>query len=201
MKTDETLSPAYFDDVYAANADPWQFETSAYERAKYAATLAALPRQHFARAFEIGCSIGVLTKLLAPRCDELLSVDISDAALQSARLRLADVPNVLLQKMAVPHEFPSGTFDLVMLSEVAYYWAAQDLELAIEHIVAAVRPGGVLVLVHWTPVVADYPSTGDAVHEQFLSLTGDGGAFRRVDSLREATYRLDVLERTEDSPA
>ena len=40
-----TLPPEYFDHVYQANRDPWNFETSPYERAKYAATLAALPRQ------------------------------------------------------------------------------------------------------------------------------------------------------------
>ena len=39
-----TLPPEYFDHVYQANRDPWNFETSLYERAKCAATLATLPR-------------------------------------------------------------------------------------------------------------------------------------------------------------
>ena len=68
MSTNETLPPSYFDAVYAASSDPWQFATSDYERAKYAATVAALPKPHFEQAFEIGCSIGVLTGLLAQRC-------------------------------------------------------------------------------------------------------------------------------------
>ena len=62
-----TLPAAYFDSLYAAEADPWAFATSDYEREKYAATLAALPRPHYARALEIGCSIGVLTRMLAGR--------------------------------------------------------------------------------------------------------------------------------------
>ena len=59
-----TLPPEYFDHVYQANRDPWNFETSPYEREEYAATLAALPRARYAEAFEIGCSLGVLTAQL-----------------------------------------------------------------------------------------------------------------------------------------
>ena len=67
-----TLPPKYFDHVYQANRDPWNFETSPYEREKYAATLAALPRARYAEAFEIGCSLGILTAQLAPHCGHLL---------------------------------------------------------------------------------------------------------------------------------
>ena len=100
MASDETLKPTYFDGVYAASADPWHFETSEYERAKYAATLAALPNRRYSRAFEIGCSIGVLTELLAPRCDALLAVDVSNAVLQSARQRLERLNHISHQLAA-----------------------------------------------------------------------------------------------------
>lgn len=200
MSTDETLSQRYFDTVYADHDDPWRFASSEYEKAKYAATIAALPKSRFGQAFEIGCSIGVLSAMLAPRCDSLLAVDISEAALRLAGLRLATQPHVALQKMAVPHEFPDGRFDLVMLSEVGYYWSSSDLGLAAERIVAAMRPGGALVLVHWTPVVADYPQTGDAVHAHFLRLSGDGLPLRHLSAERKATYRLDVFERATDEP-
>ena len=198
MSADETLNQRYFDDVYAAHDDPWHFESSAYEQAKYAGTLAALPKLRFARAFEIGCSIGVLSALLAPRCDSLICVDVSEVALQSARRRLVNQPHVVLQKMAVPHEFPHGIFDLVVLSEVGYYWSTNDLGLASQRIVASMCPGAALVLVHWTPLVADYPLTGDQVHDHFLSLAGDDRALRHVSARREATYRLDVFERAEN---
>jgi hypothetical protein len=78
-RADRTLEPAYFDNVYAADSDPWKFASSAYERDKYAATLAAFPKPRYASAFEIGCSIGVLTSALAPRCDALLAVDAAAA--------------------------------------------------------------------------------------------------------------------------
>ena len=200
MSNDESLSRKYFDNVYADHDDPWRFASSEYERGKYTATLAALPKLRYARAFEIGCSIGVLTAMLAPRCDSLLAVDISEAALQSARQRLAAQPQVELKRMAVPHEFPDGQFDLVMLSEVGYYWSSNDLEIASERIVEGLRPGGSLMLVHWTPVVADYPQTGDAVHAHFLRLAEHDPRLRHVGAGREATYRLDVFECAAEEP-
>ena len=46
--------------------------TSDYERHKYAATLAACGAGPFARALELGGSIGVFSALLAPRCERLV---------------------------------------------------------------------------------------------------------------------------------
>jgi hypothetical protein len=70
----KTLDTEYFKGMYATESDPWQFATSAYERDKYAATLAALPRSRYASALEVGCSIGVFTHQLCPRCDTLLGL-------------------------------------------------------------------------------------------------------------------------------
>ncbi|WP_426490279.1 SAM-dependent methyltransferase [Hymenobacter sp. 102] len=190
-----TLPPTYFDEVYRANEDPWNFETSEYEQEKYAATVAALPRAHYTHAFEIGCSLGVLTAQLAPYCAHLLAVDVAAAALDKARQRCAHLPQVTFELMRVPEEFPAQQFDLLVVSEVGYYWSPEDLQTAREKILAAVRPGGHVVLVHWTPPVHDYPLTGDDVHEFFLSQAQPTGPFRQLISQRAATYRLDVLER------
>src|SRR5665213_696736 len=71
---------AYFESMYASDPDPWNFATSSYEQRKYAHTVAALPNEHFCNVFEPGCSIGVLTELLAPRCERLLATDINPGA-------------------------------------------------------------------------------------------------------------------------
>ena len=47
--------------LYEESADPWGFETSAYERRKYALTLAALPRERY--------TLGVRARLL-DRCPD-----------------------------------------------------------------------------------------------------------------------------------
>lgn len=193
----QSLPPSYFDDVYGANADPWGFETSPYEQAKYAATLAALTRARYRNAFEIGCSIGVLTARLAPRCDRLLSVDVSTQALTRARERCRDLTRVTLELMRVPQEFPDDTFDLILLSEVGYYWSRDDLARVRDRVVARLEPQGQLLLVHWTPFVHDYPLTGDDVHDSFLAQAAQAGSgLRHLHGSRADTYRLDLFERT-----
>ncbi len=191
---DFSLPARYFEDVYRANADPWGFATSPYEAAKYEATLAALPRDRYANAFEIGCSIGVLTERLAPCCDRLLAVDVIPAVLAQARERCALFPQVRFTAMSVPAAFPNERFDLIVLSEVGYYWSAADLDTAKTRIEHALLPGGHLVLVHWTPFVHDYPLTGDQVHEAFLKPDA-GSPLIPLHGGRAERYRLDVLER------
>ena len=190
-----TLPPAYFDHVYQANRDPWNFETSPYERMKYTATLASLPRPHYAEAFEIGCSLGVLTAQLAPRCGHLLAVDVSEAALAQARARCAGLPQVDIRLLRVPEAFPAQQFDLILLSEVGYYWSPADLARAADLLIAGLKPGGQLLLVHWTPPVHDYPLTGDDVHQFFLDKTRANGPVRHLIGQRHETYRLDLLEK------
>lgn len=192
MPATDTLSSGYFDDVYRAHDDPWNFETSDYERAKYRETVAALGRERYRNAFEVGCSIGVLTAMLAPRCDHLLAVDVSEAPLKRARERCADLPQVEFRRMKVPAEFAPGPFDLVMLSEVAYYWSRPDLEHAIEQVMDALEPRGQVLLVHWTDPVHDYPLTGDQVHDLFLER---GDRLTHVLGKRHERYRLDLFEK------
>jgi SAM-dependent methyltransferase len=189
----ESMHPSYFAEIYQANLDPWNFETSLYEREKYLASLAALPLQRYRRAFEIGGSIGVLTRMLADRCDRLLSTDVSPVAQARAQTRCADQPQVEFQIMQFPRETPDQTFDLIVLSEVGYYLSERDLLIARNWIVNALRHGGHLLLVHWTPWVEDYPLTGDEVHDLFLGITP--APFSPVFSSRETNYRIDVLAR------
>jgi cyclopropane fatty-acyl-phospholipid synthase-like methyltransferase len=60
-----SIDADYFEGLYRAEDDPWGFATSAYEHAKYDATLAALGTERSHRALEVGCAIGVLTARLA----------------------------------------------------------------------------------------------------------------------------------------
>lgn len=188
-----TMDPAYFDAVYASDPDPWKFASSAYERDKYAVTLAALPRPRYARALEIGCSIGVLTRELARRCDAILAVDVAQAPLTQARRRCADLPNVRFEQMFVPEQWPEGTFDLVVLSEVVYYLHAEDVTRLASRVDRSLTPGGAAVLVHWTEAT-DYPLTGDQAADLFIDAMGASMRVFRKD--RHLHFRLDVLERS-----
>lgn len=156
-----TLGPDYFADVYAASADPWGFTTRWYEERKYALTLAMLPRRRYADAFEPGCSIGVLTALLAPRCDRLLSCDVAPEAVRQARRRS---PGTRVERRMIPREWPDGRFDLIVFSELLYYLGERDLRTVAELGAGSLNPGGHLLAVHWRHPVPDYPRTGDEAH-------------------------------------
>ena len=189
----KSLTPEYFEKVYEAKDDPWNFKTSEYEAAKYQATIDALPRRKYENAFEIGCSIGVLTEQLASKCATLLSVDVSEKALEQARKRCEDLPNVRIEKMEIPKEFPSEKYDLILVSEVGYYLAPTDWRRAMEKIFAHLNDDGQVVLVHWTPFVHDYPQTGDAVHDSFAEFGKK--KMRHSNGARTDKYRLDVWEK------
>ena len=189
-----SLTPAYFAGLYAADSDPWRFATSDYERGKYAATLEALPRARYGSVLEVGCSIGVLTRALAPRCDALLALDVAEAALDQARARCADAAHVRFACCRVPEDWPAGTFDLILLSEVVYYLDAEDVGRLVGRLRAALAPGGDIVLVHWTGET-DYPLSGDEAAERVIAGARDFAAIRH--QARADAYRLDVLSRSD----
>jgi len=186
-----TLPAAYFDAIYAAHPDPWGFATSDYERAKYHATLAALRRPRYRSALEVGCSIGVFTRLLAPRCDRLLAVDAAALPLGEARRRCADFPHVAIERRLLPREWPRGRYDLVMLSEMLFFLDRDDVRQMAAMIRRDLLPGGDVVLVHWTGET-DYPLTAD---EAAGLLTGGLIDCEITAHRRARHYRLDVLSR------
>ncbi len=189
----KSLSQAYFDQVYAANRDPWNFETSPYEAGKYAASLAMLPEARYGNALEVGCSIGVFTHMLAERCDSLLAVDVAERAMTEARRRCSAQPWVRFKMQHLPEQFPEGVFDLVTVCEVGYYWSSQDLLRSCRVIASHQLSGADLLLVHWTPEVQDYPLLGDTVHEVWLRQPW----WQLMASQRHSTYRIDLLRRNQ----
>lgn len=185
------IHPDYFEKLYTDNPDPWQFATSGYERDKYAATLAALPDRRFTRAFEVGCSIGVLTRQLASHCDAIVAVDVADAALRQAADRCAGLPGVELAHMVVPEQWPEGGFDLVIFSEVLYYLGIPGLHEAARRTLASLHPGGAVVLVNWSGPT-DGACTGDEAAELFIADCAP--ILRPTVQQRAEKYRLDVLQ-------
>lgn len=187
----DTVPPDYFTDLYASNPDPWGFATSPYEQEKYEATLASLPRETYAAALEIGCSIGVLTQRLAQRCTTLLALDVAPSALDTARARCADLSHVRFERAAIPAEWPAGRFDLIVLSEVLYFLSRDDIAASVALMRAALKPDGHLLLVHWLGET-HYPVTGDEAADTVIAL-GDGW-LDVVHQERAPLYRIDVLQ-------
>ena len=166
-----TVSSDYFRELYRGQDDPWGFARSAYEREKYEATLGALPRERYASALELGCSVGVFTRMLAERC--------------------GDAPHVRFAAHDLAASFPRGRYELVTVCELGFYFGPRDLARIRDGVAGALEPGGDCVLVHWTPLVEGHAQTADDVHDAFLN----DPRFERRATARAPTYRLDVVSR------
>ena len=189
-----TMDPGYFRDLYASSADPWGMTDRWYETRKYALSLALLPRERYASAFEPGCSIGVLTARLAPRCDRLLACDTAAAAVESARARTAGLPGVRVEQRAIPRQWPpEPSFDLIVLSELLYYFGDTDLDEVLRLSTRALRPDGHLLAVHWRHDAADYPRTGDSVHAALAANRG----LARLACYQDPDFTAEVFTRAD----
>ena len=188
----QTLRPEYFDALYTVDLDPWKFATSPYERGKYTLTLNAMPKPRYRSALEVGCSIGVLTRSLALRCDAVVAIDAARTPLVEARRRCADLPGVRFEQMFVPEQWPDGVFELILLSEVVYYLSREDVGRLAARVTRSLPAGGSVLLVHWTGPT-DYPLSGDEAATLFTERIGPGYVVDRAD--RYAEFRLDVLSR------
>jgi SAM-dependent methyltransferase len=183
-----SLPASYFEAKYKVDIDPWRFRTSDYERDKYRATIAALTKPHYRRALEVGCAIGVLTALLAPHCDGLLALDGSQTAIAEARRQCPR--NVIFEIACLPDEFPREPFDLILLSEVLYYFSAADLNSVAQLCLDALEPGGEIVLCHWLGET-DYPLTGIEASELLAAAVSPKLPVRAI--LHDDVYRLERL--------
>ena len=184
--------PAYFEAMYRDTDDPWRLGQRWYEQRKYALTTAALPRARYRSAFEPACSVGSLSALLAARCDLLLSCDRSPRAVATATTRLAAYPHARVEHRILPPQWPTGTFDLIILSEFLYYLDPEGVQQILDLTVHALEPGGTLAAVHWRHPVPEHSQSGDAVHRAVRDTPG----LVRIAEHSEPDFLLDVLVRT-----
>lgn len=207
MSADTSERARQFDELYRGAIDPWHFRTSDYERDKYRATLDALPRARYRRALEVGCSIGELSRLLAARADEVLGLDVSGVAVAEASRVHGAVPGLRFEVRELPRDWPDGTWDLVVLSEVLYFLEPEEIDGLAERVAATLEPGGHCALVCWLGE-NDRTLDGDGAARRFIdAFTGPGAGMRdgtgagTVESaLRAPDYRLDLLRREPSGP-
>jgi predicted TPR repeat methyltransferase len=186
------MSATDFEARYQAHPDPWGYTSSAYEREKYRATLAACGPGPFHAALELGSSIGVFSELLAPRCETLVTVDAAPSAVAVAGERLSGRPNATALLGLIPDAIPHRLYDLVVASEILYYLTPTGLTDTLAVLRERLISGGRLVAVHWRPPGSERPFSADQVHQR---LRGQPWLTSTVSNGTD-DYRLDVLERS-----
>lgn len=194
---DDATAAQRFDALFRADDDPWRYASSAYERRKRSLMLGCLPLARYERAFEPGCANGVLTAALAARCARVVAWDAAGTAVALARRRLADAAHVQVEARSVPHDWPDGAFDLIVVSEFAYYLSASDLDAMLARIDGTLTPDGTVLACHWRWPIPDGDTDGDGVHARLAQVL----AMPRVTQLVERDFRIDVWCRDERTPA
>ena len=145
-----------FEEFYRANPDPWNFAGSDYERGRYRAIVDALPRSRYASAFEPGCSIGELTAQLATVCDHVTAIDIAPSAVRLARRRCAGLANVDVACGDIDIDIPPGPFDLIVFSEIGYYFPVPRLRDIANSLAGRLSHGGDFVAVGSVPAASSH---------------------------------------------
>jgi SAM-dependent methyltransferase len=181
-----------FEARYLADADPWNFAGSPYEQKRYETTINALRRAHYQSVFEPGCSVGELTARLAERCAILEACDFSPSVVERARQRCRGFEHVSINCADLRTSMPEGPFDLIVFSEIGYYFDRPTLVEISTELASKLCPGGEFIAVHWLGRSPDHVLHGDAVHDilqSFLPLAW-------VKGDRHPDFRWDSWGRT-----
>jgi len=119
----DTRIREHYERVWSAG-DAWNFETSAFERARYEFLVGLIADRRYGRAVEIGCGSGCFTSRLRGLADHVLALDVAAAAIERARGQ----PSVagpgsaeFVVANAMDHDFAAGgPWDLIVLTETVY---------------------------------------------------------------------------------
>jgi SAM-dependent methyltransferase len=149
------INPDGFEHLFRNNIDPWSYTTSRFEAFKRTILLHACGCRTYGRGLELGCAIGETTRRLAPRCLRFLAIDSSPTALAEAARRSSGTSGLTFRKCLLPREMPRGPFDLIVVSEIAYYLSGRMLDDLLKRLFDEAAPGARLVFLHHLTRFAD----------------------------------------------
>lgn len=190
---------AAFWNSYFATEDPWNY-SSLYEQEKYQRQLEILPAGPIGRALELACAEGHFTRQLAPRVGHLTATDISAIAIERARARCGDQPNVEFGVLDFAADTLPGEMDLIFCSEVLYYLDdLAELRRIAKKFAAALAPGGSFISAHAFVLRDNVEKTGfdwntfgaQAISETLAATEG----LVLEQSIQTELYRIDRFRR------
>lgn len=181
-------SRMYFEDLYSHNSDPWGYDSHWYEARKRQICLALLTRPRYPKVLEVGCSNGHLSIHLAQRAEQLLCIDVSESAVQLASERLQEFEHVVVENRKIPEDYSIQKFDLILISEMAYYLSANELHQFIEKLKHSLNDDGEILCCHWRHEIQDFELNAEQVHQAFQQHF----PFHHYLSLNDPDFMIDV---------
>ena len=132
--------------------DPWDLESSVYERDRCAQLLKMIEDRRYGRVLEIGCGAGFLTRMLASHADHIVALDISQTAIDRAGSLGSGAAQVDFRVANIMNYNPhvDGPWDLIVFTETICYlgWLYPFFDVAWLAVLLfeATRRGGRLML-------------------------------------------------------
>ncbi len=193
---------AAFDAAYEGG-DPWASADPryVYQRRKYDVLASLLPPRRFARALDLGSGLGLMARRLAAHADEVVGIDISEAAVAHATTAHRDLPQLSFMQgdmMALPAVL-EGSFDLLVLADTLYYLPPPLTDATLKEVALRLarllRPGGVCLLANHYFSGADADSRlSRRIHQAFAWSPG----LQVTAEHRRPFYLVTMLERPGD---
>jgi hypothetical protein len=180
----------YSDGIDGVHPDPWESEWSAVEKRKLALTMACLPRIRYNSGFEAARSVGVLTELLAVRCDRLISSDLTPNSGPAVQTRSECHGASPFEVRPIREQWPSGQFDLVVFNEIAVLFGEKDIGRIMACVFGSTRVGANVVGVHRRDLV-NHPLSAERSHQ----IIGESEDLVKVAHRCEEHLLLDIWER------
>ena len=182
---------SYSERIDEVHTDPWESEDRAFEVRKLALTMACLPRIRYCSGFEAARSVGVLTELLAVRCNRLTSSDISPYSGHATQTRSGYDGASLIEEQSIREQWPSGEFDLVFFNEIAVLFREKEIGPLMACVLASTRQGAHVVGVHRRGL-ANHPLSAERTHQ----MIGESEHLVTVAHHSEEDVLLDIWERS-----
>lgn len=99
--------------------------------------------QRCRQILEIGCGTGEFSRLLAPRAEKVLAIDLSPQMIRLAQDRSRLYPNIdFVEADVMAYQFADDQFDCIATLTTLHHLPT---ELVLKKIKAALKPGGVFV--------------------------------------------------------
>jgi trans-aconitate methyltransferase len=181
------LSAEAFEARYRGGRNPWSFEDSAYELNRHRTIITSLRMAAYGTVYEPGCAIGVLTHQLGGMAKRVIACDFAPTAVEQAKLRCADQPNVEVICADVRTFAPDAPLDLIIFSEIGYYFSTEELARMAVELTDLLVPDGEFMAAHWLGDSPNHVLHGDRVHE----ILSQSLALSPLRSERHTGFRLD----------
>jgi SAM-dependent methyltransferase len=158
-----------FENIFRKKQDPWSYDT-AHQQHRIKLICQQIPGG--ASILEIGSAEGACTSFLAQKAVHVISIDISRAALERAKIHCRTARNVDFVQADLLHLPFRNMFDLILCAGVLVYFPETTLlDHAIHGMLQRLKPGGVLILENmWES--SGGSRAGSTVHEMFLHQAG-----------------------------